>query len=250
MNKIHIKLVTEEALAYIKKNLSFFTQKVQDKSDNSWIKDTIPGNIFIEKIYKIDNFSLQLNPKSANREIDYHNGIILYEKLKHLPRYILTNVRFWLWLILDKFYIEAKSFMEIKNLNTLKSHWLDYEGRRRSLFFGVLSRLYFRVERTVNNGNYELTQWIFEYPERFRNLSWRIYSNNKNVVIGCIKGCKKAVEATNKEDVNFYIEIAKYISFLGSANLLDAYSIDDLSMIVYNKYIKLVREYDEKRQEV
>jgi len=112
------------------------------------------------------------------------------------------------------------------------------------LFFGVLSRCYFRVDLTIDDrleDKYELTKWIVESSERFRNLSWRSFSSESHLVRGIIKGEKRAVEYCGKENNDAYSEIAKYISTeLGSVGFLDAYSEEDIEEIIFDKMVQLI----------
>ena len=77
-----------------------------------------------------------------------------------------------------------KIMMKINGVSTIRDHWLHAGGTRRGLFFGVLSRCYFRVVLTVDNSlqdKYELTKWIIDNPLRFREFTWRNFSSEKHL---------------------------------------------------------------------
>lgn len=200
--------------------------------------------MFVEKKFLFDDFFLEDNPDSENKVKDFKNHVRLYESLNELPRYLLCDERFWLWLELDKFYYITKHMMKINGISTIKDHWMFGQGVRRGLFFGVLSRCYFRVDLTIDErieDKYELTRWIVENPERFRNLTWRAFSSEKHLVRGIIKGEKRAVEYCGKENNDAYTEIAKFVSTeMGSVGFLDAYSEEDIENIIYNKMVDLI----------
>lgn len=244
MSKIHIKLLSENALAHMKKNIDVITKKIQENEDNSWIYSEFPEKMFTEKKYEIEDFVLIDNPDSNDKEIDLTNSISIYESLKVLPRYVLTDERFWLWLHLEKFYKEVRSMMKVKGNSTVSDHWMHKQGTRRGLMFGVLSRCYFRVALTVDETlsyKYELTKWVIENPERFRNLTWRSFSSEEHLVRGIIKGEKKAVDANPSFEKNdIYPEIAKYVSIIGSVRLLDIISENDISDMIFSKTQKLL----------
>ncbi len=240
--KINIQMFSDDALNYIKKNLERVTEKIINNDNNDWIINEFPKPIFITKKFQIEDFSLIENPESKNKEIDYKNSIAIYNSLKNLPRYILTDERFWLWLEFDKFYKETKSMMKIESKSTVNNHWLFGPGVRRGLMFGVLSRLYFRVALTKDDESedpYYLTKWIIESPSRFREFSWRTYSSETHLVRGIIKGEKRAIEEINVEKP-VYDELAKEISIVGGAKLLDSISEEDIEEIAYNKMKELL----------
>lgn len=243
MSKIHIKMLTDDALNFMKNNTATVAEKVKENSTNEWIYSFFPQKMFEEKKFEINDFSLDDNLDSNDSNIDFKNSINLYKNLKDLPRYILTDVRFWLWLHLEKFYPVVRNMMKIKGKSTIENMWMHKQGARRSLMFGVLSRCFFRVQLSVEPTNkenpYELTKWVIENPLRYRELSWRAFSSESHLVRGVLKGEKKAVDK-NGEKNEVYPKIAKYISFLGSVRLLDAISEEDISEMVYNKMTELM----------
>ncbi len=248
---INIKLMTDTALAYLKKNVERVAEKIISNDDNSWISAEFPEPIFVEKKYQIKDFDLADNPLSENKETDFKNSVTLYESLKDLPRYILCDERFWLWLYFEKFYHQAKTTMIVKNATTILDHWTFKQGVRRGLMYGVLSRMYFRVALSIDESQedkYELTKWIIENTERFRNLTWRSYSSEAHIVRGALKGERRALIDTGlPEDNKIYPIIGKYVSQIGSVRLLDAISESDIEAFVYNKAVQLLKNGDQNK---
>ena len=241
---IKVQTLSENALLYLRANLESVAKKISENEDNSWIKDEFPQPMFIEKKYEITDFELKDNPDSINKEIDYENSIKLYEHLNKLPRYLLCDERFWLWLYFDKFYFEVRSFMKVRGKSTIKDHWTFADGTRRGIMFGILSRMYFRVALSVDedtNDKYHLSKWVIENPERFRNLTWRSFSSEEHLVRGILKGEKKALEESGaKENNDFYPIIGKYVSIIGSVRILDMISEEDICDMIYNKMLELI----------
>lgn len=244
MAKIHIKLLSEESLSYLKKNVDFVVEKLKTESSNSWIGAFFPIPIYLEKTYEIDDFNLKDNPNCKDKQVDFENSVCLYEHLRFLPQYILTDVRFWLWLQLEKFYPIVIKMIPIKDGRTLENMWLQKPGIRRGLMFGVLSRCFFRVALSVDENaedKYYLTRWVIDNPERFRNLTWRSFSSETHLVRGILKGEKKAVDQKPYLERNaLYPRIAKYVSEIGSVMLLDVISEEDIEKMVYNKMLELM----------
>lgn len=242
MNKINIKLMSDSALAYLKKNIENVTTKIISNDENDWVYRDFKEPIFVEKNYAIDDIELSGNHDLEDKEIDIHNSILLYEALNNLPNYILTDERFWLWLYFEKFYKVTKSMMKIKGPSTIKDHWTFEQGVRRGLMFGVLSRCFYRVALTIEEDKidkYNLARWIIQSPERYRNLTWRSFSSERHLVRGIIRGEKRAVDEYGYENNDFYAEIAKFISQIGSVRLLDVIDEKDVENMVYNKMKEL-----------
>lgn len=242
MSKIHIKMLSEDALMYLKKNSAQVAKKIQDNATNGWISNDFPQPMFVEKKFEIDDFELQENPESSDKEIDLKNSVLIYENLNKLPRYILSDEKFWLWLHLDKFYHVVRTMMKINGKSTIENMWMHTQGTRRGLMFGVLSRCYFRVALSVDEtleNKYELTKWVVDNPERFRNLTWRSFSSEEHLVRGALKGEKRAIdEKPELEKNDHYAKIGKHISVIGSVRLLDAISEEDISQMIYEKMVE------------
>lgn len=244
MSKINIKMISEDTLSYLKVNAESFAKFIAENETNDWIKKTVPQPIYVEKNLQIDDFDLLDNPDSVDKDIDFKNSVILFEHLRNLPRYILCDERFWLWLHMDKFYSVVRNMMKIRGKSTFTDHWLQSRGTRRGLMFGVLSRCYFRVALTYDSSlsdNYELTKWVIENPERYRNLTWRSFSSEEHLVRGVLKGEKRALEEFGgKENNDIYPAIAKHVSIIGSVRLLDMISENDIEEMIYNKSKELL----------
>lgn len=245
MNRIHIKVLSEDALTYLKENVEVIAKKISKNENNDWVQMMMfPKPMFIEKKFEIDDFELVENPESTNKDVDFNNSVILYEKLNHLPNYILSDQRFWLWLHFEKFYKIVRTMMKINGTSTVEGHWMHKPGTRRGLMFGVLSRCYYRVALTIDEkaeDKYVLTKWIIDNPLRYRDLTWRTYSSISQLTRGILKGEKRAVdENPTLEKTDYYQVVAKYFNFVGSVRLLDMISEEDAEELAYNKMIELL----------
>lgn len=256
MNKINISFITDEALETIKQNAEQVTEYLQKEKNNAdWLKLVYKGNAFEELNYKIPDFEL-FTDEDNYKNVDYKNSIILYESLKDLPRYILTDEKFWLWILFTKGYKAALESMPIRTSTTFRHHWLFEQGKRRGLFFNVLARCYLRVELSVDESledKYELTKFVIERPERFRSLGWRLDSSNKNIVLATLKAEKDArekfinefnidIDQINYETTNIYTEVGKALSLYGSVRIKDMASYEEIYNVVFNKIEELVKK--------
>ena len=253
MSKINIKFMSDEAFETLKVNIDkYYKLFIENPTDSSWINSIIEEPVFIVKKYQIEDFSLKL-PKNLNdKSTDIENSIKLYEHLCHLPNYVLSDKRFWLWLMFEKLYELSLALMEKKDSTAFKHQWLSIDGNRRGLFFGIISRCYYRVALTKDESlsdKYELSKFAIENPRRFRELSWRAISNHPHVVKGMLKAEKQVLNDVEFEEKGFYYdEIAKDISKLGSIKLIDMMSEEDIYSFVYRKYVEKVKIEEERQK--
>ena len=249
MSKIHIKYMTDEALETLKANTSVITERLtENQTSSTQLSEFVPSELYVTKKYEIEEFTLRVPKDEKDRETDIYNSILLYERLHHLPLYVLTDERFWCWMNFEMGYEVALKYMPVKkNSSVFKDHWLLTQGKRRGLFFGVLSRCYFRVALSVGNtldDPYELTKFVIENPLRFRELTWRSFSSEKMIVLGSLKA-EKRIQAEYphvEENTKHFAEIAKHLSKLGSVMLLDCMTEKDIEEYVYKKYKEMMEE--------
>ncbi|MBM6990717.1 MAG: hypothetical protein I3I98_04830 [Mobilibacterium timonense] len=252
MSKINVKYMTDEAIDTLRVNMDWVTQNLQDSPTSyDWVLEKIPDKLFTEKKYVIDDFDLIVPEDASDKEVDIKNSITLFEHFKMLPQYVLTDERFWNWVNFEKGYSVALKYIPVKvGSSVFKDHWLFSNGQRRSLFFGVLSRCYFRVECTYDESlvdPYQLSKFAIENPERFRNFTWRTYSNEKRIVRAALKAEKDVLTARDgNENNSVYPELAKYVSKMGSVMLLDAMSDEDLYSQIYKEFDRLLTVADQK----
>ena len=249
MSKIHIKYMTDEALETLQANTSVITERLtENQTSSTQLSEFVPSELYVTKKYEIEEFTLRVPKDEKDRETDIYNSILLYERLHHLPLYVLTDERFWCWMNFEMGYEVALKYMPVKkNSSVFKDHWLLTQGKRRGLFFGVLSRCYFRVALSVDNtldDPYELTKFVIENPLRFRELTWRSFSSEKMIVLGSLKA-EKRIQAEYphvEENTKHFAEIAKHLLKLGSVMLLDCMTEKDIEEYVYKKYKEMMEE--------
>lgn len=257
MSKIHIKYMSDAALATLKANKDEVTNKlIENPTSSGWLSEFVGADLYVTKKYEIEDFVLKIPTDEKDRETDIYNSILLYERLNKLPLYVLTDERFWCWVMFDKGYQVALKYMPVKKGSSVfKDHWLLTQGKRRGLFFGVLSRCYFRVALSVDTtleDPYELTRFVISNPLRFRELTWRSFSSEKMIVLGTLKAEKRIKEEypDYEENTNRFGDIAKLLSKLGSVMLLDVMTEKDIEEYVYKKYKNMVEDDLRKAKEI
>lgn len=249
MSKIYIKYMTDEAVETLRADLDDVTQKLIENPDNSsWLQPFVSQTLWVTKKYEIEEFSLRVPEDDKDRKTDLYNSILLYERLRHLPLYVLADERFWCWMNFEVGYKAALKYMPLKTGSSVfKDHWLLTQGKRRGLFFGVLSRCYFRVALSVDDtleDPYELTKFVIDNPLRFRELTWRSFSSEKMIVLGTLKAEKRVLAEYPQleESSKLFGNIAKMLSKLGSVMLLDCMTEKDIEDFVYKKFKAVAEE--------
>ena len=154
--------MTDSAFETFKKNYSKIYEYIKKSpNDNGWLYEVFGENIFETKKYTINDFVLDNSLDYS--EVEYDNAIILYENLKHLPRHILCDNKFWAWIILEKAYEQSQKAMEF-NPSVIKNFWFE-NNSRRSVMLNVMGRQFFKVELSVDEeliqDRYILTKFIF-----------------------------------------------------------------------------------------
>lgn len=251
MSKINIKMMSDVTFATLKKNIESYVQNfTESPTDSSWINNITTENAFNIKKYQIEDFELQVPEIYNDHEIELQNAITLYEHLNCLPAYVLAEPKFWMWIMFEKGYETSLKSMEKIDATSFKHQWLFTDGLRRGLFFGVLSRLYYRVDLTYcerEENPYYLTKYVMENPNRFREITWRAISNQKFVVKSMLQAeirVNKEIEFTEKGE--YFSALAKEICKLGSIKLIDAMEEKDVENYIYDKYKKIVLDDLEK----
>jgi hypothetical protein len=245
MKKINIKYMSDEVLETIKENPEKYSSIMLDNPDsNDWLINEFK-NPFVEKKLTIADFDFYVDDKENKKDLSFVNSVLIHKVLKNLPPYVLSDEHFWAWINFDKGYTLSQILMPPnKNSSRLKNHYFfGAGGIRRGMFFGVISRLFFRAHLTFDAQNedpYELTKYVNENPLRFRNLTWRTYSNSHSLVKSILK-IQYKLELLYKEKMTTKIfeEIAKYVSQLGSLTYVELIEEKDLEAQIFKKVQQL-----------
>lgn len=251
MSLINIKVMSDEVRDALKleENKKFALGKlIENPCSNKWLHDFFPGQIYVYKPYYIEDFQLQVPRDKYDKETEIKNAILLYESLKNLPRFILADERFWLWINFEKGYEVALKYippaLDGTGKNTFSEHWLFKGSVRRGIYFGVLSRVFMRMVLTVDESlpdKYELSKFAIEKPERVRPATFRNYSDLEYVTRAMVRAQKRFVEKYKFDDIsNYHKVIPKFVSELSSANLLDSMPEKEIEDYVYKRYKELV----------
>ena len=91
MSKINIKMLSDSALAYFKKNIERITKMLQENETNDWIYNYFKEPIFVQKKYMINDFELSYNPNLAEKEEIIKNPTNV-NRLEQKGKYVITVI--------------------------------------------------------------------------------------------------------------------------------------------------------------
>lgn len=259
-NKINICYATDKTIGLLHTNSEFIVSKINENLYNSsWLDEVLGQPAFVELKHKIEDFELKLDSNNKYENVLCQNAITLYETLKELPRYILTDERFWTWITMRKCYRASIQAMPLNRKTTFDGQWIFTRGNVRGIWFNVHARSYFWVECTVNYDlpdEYEYTKFVFDKIDRIRHLT---FDTNKpqNIIYNTVRAEKALFDkyANNNEYAEsfkkcesgiggntIYSKIRREISLYGSVRLLSVMSDDDIFNTVYNKIENILLE--------
>ena len=245
---INIKYMNDEVKETIKNNSSKYTKIISENpTDNTWLYEEFE-DVFLEKKYSIPELDFSNFNQLEDKELAAQVSIKLHQSLKSLPRYVLSDESFWSWINFDVGYEVSQRLIKLSEdrSSTLLNHYFFSGGIRRGKFFGVFSRLFFRALLTYDEtmeDPYYLTKHVNYNPNQIRNLTWRTYSNNYDLV-------KRVLKIQIKLEMSFgklmtsktYEYIAKLISNLGSSLYVDLLSDEDLEKLIISNIDYLLKE--------
>lgn len=241
---INIKMMTEEAYATLQKNYKDVYKQINDHpSDSTWLEGYLGFNPYEIKTYLIEDFTLKDSENFSEVALD--NGVVLYEAIRDLPRYIICSSRFWAWVTFEKAYKQAQHSMPLTNPELIKTFWLTTDSRR-SLMLGVTSRFYFRTEISIDESledKYKLTKRLVNgtgSQRMYRALVYRNIGMLKQVSLAFIQ-CFIDLETKYGESAfsnELLKESMKDASKIGSVMLIDNMNKDEIYEILFRKLEK------------
>lgn len=236
-----LKYLTQDALFTLSENQPIIYELMKNAESNEWLIDYIGRDGLVESKLNIEPLHFDTsfeNPIDG----DYVNAKILFEHLKDLNETQASDDRLWAGLAFTIGYDFLKYRWTLDSIVKVKYRWLFYTTNRRRLFYHGLSRLWWFVKMTYCPealNPYELTEFVFKYPQIMKAITYRNYSNSDRLRKIIIKSFLKYVKQGGNLAVNKIDEIYKYISNLGSVSILDVMDEEYLETLIFYKLIKL-----------
>ena len=245
-----IKVLSDDQIISLKTNLKAVQEVMTATSDNSWINDFFKETEPFKKTkYTMENFELDMSAEDPIMT-DFNNAKLLHENLKHLPDSVLCDERLWVGLCFSKFNNYMKYRWNPEKMINLQTRWFIAHGQKRGLFFNGIARLFWFAKYTYDErleNPYEITEFCFNNVDILIQIVYRTYSNSKNIRMALFKAYKRFQEDGGSTGKKLLYNILKYVSFLGGAYILDAFTEEELQEKIYDKLIQLYVEENPKQ---
>lgn len=247
MGKIKIQVMTESAFRTLSENIDTCTKYFNAHPNSSkWIEKIVDEEIFQEERYEIEDFKLTI-PKDANdMQTIAKNAKLMYEKLHHLPRYIVSSRYFWAWFTFERAYGVALHMMDEKVSKRFRNQWLSSAEDRRVITRGVLARWFHVVDLLMGSGPsaLELVDYALEKPMRYLPFLDRNISSAKHISRGLVGGEKIVNDQYGVLDGGtYYGELFIELSKLGSIQAIDMMTEEDIKKFTITAYTDILKKW-------
>lgn len=250
--KINVKIMKQEIFTKLQEESTKVYEMIKNNpSDSSWLSFiTGTDDIYDIKQYTIEDFELKYSPNY--KDVEFENGVILYEHLHNLPRYLLCSNRFWIWIILEKAYMQSCIAMDLTE-GVVRNFWLENDNRR-AVMLNVMGRQFFKVELSKNDelkDKYLLTKYLFDNHSIYKNFSYRNICMLPNVSGAILNASYYLFQKYQfKQPEKIVSDFVKNVTRIGSTKLVDIIPEAELFQYLCKKMepkIKVI--YDELNEE-
>lgn len=228
--KINIKVMKQEVFTTLQAQFQKVYNMIKENpNDSSWLPMIAnTDDIYETKQYTIDDFELLYSRDYKN--VEFQNGILIYENLKDLPRYILCSMRFWAWFIFEKAYKQSQVAMKLTE-DVVRNFWLENDSRR-AIMLNVMARQFFKVEVSKNDklkDEYQLTEYLFQNHSIYKNFAYRnicMLPNVSGAILNASYFLYNKYQIKQPESV--VSSFVKHVTRIGSTQLVDIIPEDKL----------------------
>lgn len=239
---MYIKILTPNAIEYIKKNYVELFKKITNNNiaqvlNEELITEWNEESKFISreiKFYMPDGVKPILT--------DFENAKLIYESFNDLTESQASDERFWSGYAIKEDVYNYLKYRWGDNHNLLKYRVVFHAPGKRGLLYHGIARLWWLARLTIDEEKvnmYELTEFTFNYPHIMEKMIYRNFSNSKNVRHGIIEGIKKYIKHGGEYRIAKIDELYLYISTISSVHLLDSFSKEEIVNLTYKFLINL-----------
>ncbi len=237
-----IKALEYDAIVYIKNNLKTIHNQLQTNSFEKifeqifgidWYK---PSKILKPDIY----FVMTEKEPKKKKNTDFENSIMIYNLLKNLTESQASDERLWAGLAIEPKFYEYLKYRWEDTENTIRYRVVYHTSGKRGVMYHGLGRLWWFAHITYDekrDDHFELTKFAFEYPHILEKMIYRNFSNSKSIRVGIIEGIKDYVTLGGDYKIKKIDELYKHISTIGSVNLIDSFSKEEIRKITLNNLL-------------
>lgn len=243
-----LKIMTSEAIAYVKENINSLTEYYKtDNNPEIWLKEKIGRSAFVEiNELQFDDFELLTDSESPS-STDVPNSKMLYSKLITLNDSFATDERLWAGLSHTIFYkYMLKRWNYNNDANSILNHFFFNAGKPRCYMVNTIARLWWLSKKTYISNDENHFQILDYISHDINGYSFTLFGSNWSNSERSLKLFFKAIFKFEEDKVvnvgrGLFNDAMKYMNCLCGLFIIDA--CDD-SFIVDKIY-----NYLEKRNE-
>lgn len=172
----------------------------------------------------------------------------MYEGLKDITDSQATDERFWAGLAHCDFWdfmiYRCKLAKGTTKSNTIETNFFCMRGRKRSLAYHTLARLWWVGRLIYDDSNtkdhYEGLDYLkVDFSTKVLNLFSSNFTNNPKILRSILKAALKLEDEHGKLSRNSFQELIRYVNLLGGIVILDYLSEEELIEKIVKHYLEL-----------
>lgn len=246
MMKIHF--MKEEALVYFKNNVESNIEHYLNQ-DNQWIYEKYAkykGNGESPfAIFKLEVPEFQLDMSAEKPEsTDCINVQILYNALKDISDTQASDERFWVGLAHSELwdYMQYRCKYDKHNLSAgkIQTNFFYNNGQKRSLILHPLARMWWVGRLTYDSTQKEpygaLAYMQKDFSTKVLSLFSSNFTNNPVIARSILNAISELEYSGIKVARDAYLEIIRYVNYLGGIVILDYLTEEELKKKIKNHF--------------
>lgn len=250
-----LQIMTEEAVAYVKRNISNLTSYYKNGDDpKKWLKMELKKNPFVEiDALEINDFDLFVNTDKPSSN-DAMNIKIMYNNLINLNDSFATDERLWAGLAHTVFYdYMLKRWPNHFDEQQILNHFFFSTGKPRCYMVNTLARLWWFGKMTYvedDENHYKILDYFAHdlngYGFTLFGSNWSNNPRLRNAFFDAIFEYEK--ENNTKVGRTLFNEALQHVNALGGIYAIDVCSdrfiVDDVKEYIKRKSLEMQIEAD------
>lgn len=250
-----LKIMTTEAISYVKENIDMLTNFYKDGADpEKWIKEKIGKSAFVEiSDLEFEDFNLIITSDKPS-STDIENIKILYTGLKDLNDSFATDERLWAGLSHTLFYdYLLKRWPDKYSSKDILNHFFFEGSKPRCFMVNTLARLWWLGRKTYVEGsdnNFEVLDYIAHdingYAFTLFGSNWSNSERSRKLFFESI--FKYENDTNETVGRNLFNDVMQYMNGICGIYAIDACDDEFIKNKIYD-YIKERNQYLKEQKE-
>lgn len=221
-----IKSLTYGTIEYVRKNNEKIFNDLKDSTINleEYLIETLGINFNEKSKFINPRINFIKNNTKDPKSTDFKNSKLIYNAFKNLTKSQASDIRLWAGYAINDDVYDYLKFRWGDTDKTILYRIVSHSKGKRGLVYHGIARLWWFAHLTYleeENDQYELTEFIFNYPHIMEKMIYRNFSNSNTIRLGVIRGIKKFIENGGEYKTEKLDSLYKQISLISGINLLD-----------------------------